>query len=101
MGVGQKRNQVLILEANKALEQLKYEVANELGIDTSKIQNDYWGNLSSRDCGAVGGHMVRRMIAAAEQSLIEQAAAGVRAGFTQALGNFKPAGPGQTGTPTQ
>ena len=45
------------------------EVATELGINTI---NRLLGNISSRECGAVGGHMVRRMIAAAEQALINQ-----------------------------
>lgn len=54
--------------AYKAMEQFKYEIANELGLQ-SGIQNGYWGNLSSRDCGAVGGQMVRRMIELAEQQL--------------------------------
>ncbi|MBO8126034.1 MAG: alpha/beta-type small acid-soluble spore protein [Firmicutes bacterium] len=77
-------NKPLVQGAYKALEQFKYEVANELGIN-KEYQTGYWGNISSRECGAVGGHMVRRMIAAAEQSLIEQAAANVKAGFRQAL----------------
>lgn len=78
-------NRALILQAAPALDRFKYEVATELGIDTSKIQGGYWGELPARDCGAVGGHMVRRMIAAAEQALIEQVTTGVRAGFNQAL----------------
>jgi hypothetical protein len=31
--------------------QFKYEVAQEVGID-NQIQGDYWGHVSSRDCGA-------------------------------------------------
>ncbi|NLA59064.1 MAG: alpha/beta-type small acid-soluble spore protein [Firmicutes bacterium] len=71
MGTGQKRNTPLIQEAYNALQQFKYETANELGIQVP--EGDYWGHISSRDCGAVGGNMVRKMIAAAEQSLIAQA----------------------------
>ncbi|MGI6566067.1 MAG: alpha/beta-type small acid-soluble spore protein [Firmicutes bacterium] len=71
MGAGQKRNTPLIQEAYQALQQFKYETANELGIQVP--EGDYWGYVSSRDCGAVGGNMVRKMIAAAEQSLIAQA----------------------------
>ena len=41
--------------------------------------------MPTRDTGAVGGHMVRRMIEAAERSLIEQSAANVRAGFAAGL----------------
>ena len=71
MGTGQKRNQPLVQQAYNALEQFKYETANELGIQ--EPAEGYWGHISSRDCGAVGGNMVRKMIAAAEQSLINQA----------------------------
>lgn len=81
MGTGQKSNSPVVQQAYKALDQFKYEIANELGIDQNQIYGGYWGNLTSRDCGAVGGHMVRRMIEAAEQSLAEQTLQGVKAGF--------------------
>jgi len=48
------------------LDQFKYEIASELGLQP---QNGYWGDLPARDCGAVGGHMVRRMIEMAETQL--------------------------------
>ena len=85
MALGQKRNRSLIPQASSALEQFKYEVANELGIDQS-WKTGYWGDIPARQCGAVGGHMVRRMIAAAEQSLIQQATASVQSGFRQSVG---------------
>ncbi len=68
MGTGQKRNRLLVPEANQAMYQFKYEMAREVGIE-NQIQGGYWGYISSRDCGAVGGHMVRRMIQQYEQSL--------------------------------
>ncbi len=64
-------NQKVVPQAYQALDQFKYEVASELGINND-YKSGYWGNISSRECGAVGGHMVRRMIAAAEQSLAGQ-----------------------------
>lgn len=70
MGTGQKRNTPVIPEASQALYNFKYEIANEIGI-ANQIQGGYWGNLSSRDCGSVGGHMVRKMIQMAEQSLAQ------------------------------
>jgi len=76
-------NRKVVPEAAQALDQMKYEVANELGIDMSKIQDGYWGNLTARECGAVGGHMVRKMIAAAEAALIDQVTADVRDSFQQ------------------
>ncbi|HEY8415903.1 MAG TPA: alpha/beta-type small acid-soluble spore protein, partial [Thermaerobacter sp.] len=35
-------------------------------------QDGYWGDMPTRLTGAVGGHMVRRMIALAEQQLAQQ-----------------------------
>lgn len=81
MGSGQRSNTPVVQQAYKALDQFKYEIANELGIDQNQIYGGYWGNLTSRDCGAVGGHMVRKMIEAAEQSLAQQALAGMKTGF--------------------
>ena len=70
MGTGQKRNKALVEGAERGLYQFKYEVADELGIEPP--QSDYWGNLTSRDCGAVGGNMVRKMIQAYETQLANQ-----------------------------
>lgn len=68
MGTGQKTNKLVVPQAAQAMYNFKYEMANEVGV-TNQIQGGYWGNISSRDCGAVGGHMVKRMIQAYEQSL--------------------------------
>ncbi|NLY89022.1 MAG: alpha/beta-type small acid-soluble spore protein [Firmicutes bacterium] len=92
MGSGQKRNTLMVKEAYQALEQFKYEVAQELNINTQPIQGDYWGFMTSRDCGAVGGHMVKRMIEAAERSLANQAAYQTASAFRQTLSQS--AGPG-------
>ena len=75
-------NTPVVVQARQALQRFRDEVANELNIDTSKIQGGYWGWMTSRDTGAVGGHMVKRMIEAAERSLIEQSAANISAGFS-------------------
>lgn len=54
------------------LDEFKYEVASELGL-TEKIQSKGWGNMTSRECGHVGGRiggsMVKAMIRRAEESL--------------------------------
>lgn len=68
MGTGQKRNQLVVPQAQNAMYQFKNEIASEIGI-AGQIQGGYWGQISSRDCGAVGGNMVKRMIEAYEQSL--------------------------------
>lgn len=87
MGTGQKRNTPLVIGAQSALNKFKYEIANELNVDTSKIQGGYWGYMMTRDTGAIGGNMVRRMIEAAERSLAEQTVADVQAGFQTAISN--------------
>ena len=66
MGTGQRSNASVVPQARPALDQFRNEIANELGIQPP---GGYWGDIPSRTCGAVGGHMVRRMIELAEQSL--------------------------------
>lgn len=54
----------------KAMEQFKDEVANELGVHPTEATN-YWSGLTSRQCGSVGGEMVKRMIAQYEQQQLK------------------------------
>lgn len=54
--------------AENALDSFKMEVASELGI-ADKVRSQGWQNMSSADCGRVGGTMVRRMIEAYESKL--------------------------------
>lgn len=68
MAQGSNTNrQPVIQGAERALDQFKYEVARDIGVPTPS--DGYWGDLTSRQCGAVGGHMVRRMVQLAEQQL--------------------------------
>jgi hypothetical protein len=61
-------NNILVVpQAQQALQQLKYEVAQELGIAIPA--DGYYGYMASRDTGAIGGHMVRRMVQIAQQQL--------------------------------
>lgn len=85
-------NTPVVVQARQALKRFRDEVANELNIDTSKIQGGYWGYLPARDAGAVGGQMVKRMIEAAERSLVEQSLTQVRSGFAQGFNNTAPGG---------
>ena len=64
----QTTSKSLVTGAERALDRFKYEIANELGI-SNQVKNGYWGDIPARQCGAVGGHMVKRMIALAEQQL--------------------------------
>ncbi|HOJ78384.1 MAG TPA: alpha/beta-type small acid-soluble spore protein [Bacillota bacterium] len=90
MGTGQKSNSYLVKAAGPALDRFKYEIANELGIDLSKVQGGYFGYMTTRDTGAIGGNMVRRMIEAAERTLAEQTIAEVKSGFQAGLNSPNP-----------
>jgi small acid-soluble spore protein A (major alpha-type SASP) len=59
----------LVPEAHHVLDNMKYEIAGELGVPVHQGSEDYWGNIPSRDCGRVGGSMVRKMISMAEREL--------------------------------
>jgi hypothetical protein len=77
-------NQILNPQARQALNQLKYEIASQVGVDYN-TSGGYLGDIPAREAGRIGGQMVRNMIAAAEQSLISQTVAGAQASFAQAL----------------
>ena len=62
-------NRALVREASQALDQFKYEVAREMQLQIPA--DNYWGDIPSAQCGAVGGHMVRKMIEMAEQNLAQ------------------------------
>ncbi len=52
--------------AKEGLNNLKFEVARELGVD---LKQGYNGNLTSKDAGHIGGNMVKKLIEKGEQSL--------------------------------
>lgn len=81
-----RRNRSAAKGANRPLDALKYEVAEELDLPAEVLQRGYWGDLSSRECGAVGGRMVKKMIEAAEKAIAEQVAAEAVSGFRSGLG---------------
>lgn len=58
-------NQKLVPQAAWSLDQMKYEIAQELGIELGPDQ-------TSRANGSVGGEMVKRMVKFAELQLAEQ-----------------------------
>lgn len=60
------RKRALIPESQQALDSLKTEIASQLSVDYTTPDK---GNLTTRQNGSVGGEMVRRMIAFAEQSI--------------------------------
>ncbi|MBE5797169.1 MAG: alpha/beta-type small acid-soluble spore protein [Clostridiales bacterium] len=59
----------MVPEARGALNNMKYEIARELGVN---LKQGYNGNLSSRENGYVGGYMVKRLIEQAERQMSNQ-----------------------------
>ncbi len=82
-------NRKVVPGCEKIINEWKYEIAAELGIPVGKrvadasvefatelgsipassVREDYWGHIASRDAGAVGGHITRRLVQEAEQLL--------------------------------
>lgn len=62
-------NKINVPEARAAMEQFKFEVANEIGVPLKKGYN---GDLTSAQNGYVGGYMVKKMIEKQEQMMAEK-----------------------------
>ena len=58
------RNKLIEPGAQEAVDQLKMEIANELGVNFGR-------KATAEENGAVGGEITRRLIAQAKQSLIK------------------------------
>ncbi len=54
--------------AEKALDRLKHEVADDLGLDDD-IHDRGWENMTTREVGKIGGTMVHRLVKKAESDL--------------------------------
>jgi len=53
------RSKINVPEAKAAMDNMKYEVARELGVN---LKQGYNGDLTSKENGYVGGYMVKKMI---------------------------------------
>ncbi|GAA3647829.1 alpha/beta-type small acid-soluble spore protein [Asaccharospora irregularis] len=60
-------NRTVVPEAKAALNQMKLEIANELGM--SNYQQVDKGNLTARENGYVGGYMTKKLVEMAEQQM--------------------------------
>ena len=49
------------------LQNMKYEIANELGVN---LKQGYNGDLTSKEAGYVGGYMVKRIIEQVERQMV-------------------------------
>ncbi|WP_276354027.1 alpha/beta-type small acid-soluble spore protein [Cohnella caldifontis] len=64
---GGSRNQVLVPQARAGLNSMKMEAAQSLGV---QIPSDgYYGNVTARETGALGGYITKNLVAMAEQQL--------------------------------
>ncbi len=59
-------NQINVPEARQAMDNLKQEVASELGIN---LKQGYNGDITSKNAGHIGGNMVKKMIEAQERKM--------------------------------
>lgn len=57
--------QKLVPEAKNGLAKFRNQVASEMGVPFS----DYNGDFSSKQCGSVGGEMVKRMVQQYEEGI--------------------------------
>ena len=62
-------NRINVPQAKGALDNMKYEIARELGVN---LKQGYNGDLTSREAGYVGGYMVKRLIEQAEHQMAGQ-----------------------------
>lgn len=81
-------NKIVVPQSREMLDQMKYEIAAELGLMTSAPAGTdtefagelgstgggngsiQWYSLATRDAGSVGGNITKRLIAQAEQTLL-------------------------------
>lgn len=61
-----RSNKIVVPDAKQSLDSFKMEVANSLNVN---LKQGYNGDLTSREAGSIGGEMVKRMIAYAENNM--------------------------------
>ncbi|WP_456276062.1 small, acid-soluble spore protein, alpha/beta type [Bacillus sp. AK128] len=62
MASSNNSNQLLVPGVEQALDQMKYEIANEFGVNLG-------ADTTSRANGSVGGEITKRLVSMAEQQL--------------------------------
>ncbi|MFX3632097.1 MAG: small, acid-soluble spore protein, alpha/beta type [Candidatus Pristimantibacillus sp.] len=60
-------NQLIVPQAQQALNQMKLEAAQELGVQIPA--DGYYGNVTTRDAGSLGGYITKKLVQIAEQQL--------------------------------
>ena len=67
MSNNNNNNQKVVPQAKQALNQMKLEIANELGMSNYQQMDN--GNLTARQNGYVGGYMTKKLVEMAEQQM--------------------------------
>lgn len=62
MMASRNNNKLVVPGARQALDQMKYEIANELGVTLGP-------DTTARQNGSVGGEITRRLVAMAQQQM--------------------------------
>ncbi|SHM11589.1 Small, acid-soluble spore protein, alpha/beta type [Caldanaerovirga acetigignens] len=62
------RNKKIAEKSEKELEKLKTEVARELNLEDD-IKKRGWENLTARETGKIGGHMVKKLMRKAREDM--------------------------------
>ncbi len=73
-------------QAREALNQFKFEVANEIGVP---LKQGYNGDLTSAQNGYVGGYMVKKMIEAQERQMAGQSGMTSSSGMASGVSSIK------------
>lgn len=60
------RNRALVPEAQSKLNKFKMETASEVGVS---LNQGYNGDITAKEAGHIGGQMVKKLIAQAQQNL--------------------------------
>lgn len=64
------RNRLVVPDAKAALEIMKFEIALELGIQLP--QDGYYGHMTTREMGSIGGYITKRLVALGQQQLMNR-----------------------------
>lgn len=64
------RNEHLVdnKKVDDALDNMKMEVAQELGLDDD-IQDRGWENMTTKEVGSIGGNMTKKLVQQAEENM--------------------------------
>lgn len=66
---------VVLSGAEHAMDAFKMEIADDLGL-SAKLRENGWKGMSTQEAGTIGGEMVKRIMVAGEQAILDRFNAG-------------------------